>query len=83
MFGSVVPQHCKWAELLPSVGLEMVVHVVEWEWIYEMNVVEVAVVVEEHGRDNMDLGMEDIEENIKDIVDFSHQVLSNLIAKIG
>ena len=71
MFGSVVPQHCKWVELLQCVGLEMVVQVVEWEWIFKMDVVRVGVVVvvEVDGRDNMELGMEDIEENIEDIVD--------------
>ena len=45
--------------------------------------VEVVVVVEVDGRDSMELGMEAIEENIKDIVDFSHKVLANLIAKIS
>ena len=34
------------------------------------------VVVEMNGRDNMELGMEDI-------VDGSHKFLSNLVAKIG
>ena len=58
-------------------GLEMVVHVVKWEWIYEMDVVEV------DGRDSMELGMEDIGENIEDIVHFSHKHLSNLVSKIG
>ena len=43
-----------------------------------MDVIEVVVVVEVDGRDNMELGMEDIE----DIVDGSHKFLSNLIAKI-
>ena len=61
----------------------MVVQVVELEWIYEMDVVEVVVVVEVDGRDSMELGMEDIEENIEDIVDFSHKVLANLVSKIG
>ena len=79
MFGSVVPQHCKWVELLHCVGLEMVVHVVEWEWIFEMDV----VVVEVDGRDNMELGMEDIAKNIEDIVDCSHKFLGNLVTKIG
>ena len=64
-------------------GLEMVVQVVEWEWIFEMDVVGVVVVVEVDGRDNMELGMEDIEENIEDIVDGSHKFLANLVAKIG
>ena len=64
-------------------GLEMVVQVVEWEWIFEMDVVEVVVMVEVDGRDNMELGMEDIEENIKDIVDGSHKFLTNLVSKIG
>ena len=64
-------------------GLEMLVHVVEWKWIFEMDVVGVMVVVEVDRRDNMELGMEDIEKNIEDIVDFSHKVLANLVAKIG
>ena len=74
-----MPQHCKWVELLPCVSSEMVVQGVEWEWIFEMDVVEIVAVVEVDGRDNMELGMDDIE----DIVDFSHKVLSNLVAKIG
>ena len=83
MFGSVVPQHCKWVELLQCVGLEMVVQVVEWEWIFEMDVVGVVVVVDMNGRDNMELGMEDIEENTKDIMDVSHKFLANLVSNIG
>lgn len=83
MFGSVVSQRCKWAELLQCVGLEMVVQVVEWECIFEMDVDGVVVVVEVNGKDNMEFGMEDIEENIENIVDGSHKFLSNLIAKIG
>ena len=83
MLGSFVPQQCKWVELLPCVGLEMVVEVVEWEWIFEMDVVGVVVVVEVDGRDNMELSMEDIEENIEDIVDGSDKFLSNLVSKIG
>jgi len=55
----------------------MVVRVVNCEWIFEMDVFEVVVVVEVDGME------EDIEENIEDIVDFSHKVLSNLVAKIG
>jgi len=65
------------------VGLEMVVQVVEWECIFEMEVVAFVVVVEMNGRDNMELGMEDIEENTEDIVDGSHKFLANLVAKIG
>ena len=85
MFGSFVPQHCKWVELLQCVGLEMVVQVVEWECIFEMDVdgVVVVVVVEVNGKNNMEFGMEDIEENTNDIVDGSHKFLSNLVAKIG
>ena len=56
---------------------------VEWEWIFEMDVVGVVVGVEVDGRDSMELGMEDIEENIEDIVDFSHKVLANIVSKIG
>ena len=75
MFGSVVPHHCKWVELFPFVGLEMVVQVVEWEWIFEMDVVEVVVVVEVDGRDSMESGMGDIE-------DFPSKDLANHVAKI-
>ena len=81
LFGSVVPQHCKWDELLYCFSLEMVIQVVEWEWIFEM--VVVVVVVEMNGNDNMEFGMEDIEENTVDIVDGSHKFLANLVAKIG
>ena len=83
MFGSVVPQHCKWAELLQCAGLRMVVQVVEWECTFEMDVDGVVVVVEMNGKDNMEFGMEDIEENTEDIVDGSHKFLANLVAKIG
>ena len=83
MFGRVIPQHCKWAKLLPCVGFEMVVQVIEWEWIFEMDVVGVVVVVEVDGKDNMELSMEDSEENIEHIVDGSHNFLANLVAKIG
>ena len=44
-----------------------------------MDVVGVVVVVEVNGRDNMELGME----NIEDILDGSHKFLANLVAKIG
>ena len=64
-------------------GLEMVVQVVEWECIFEMEVVGVVVVVEVNGRDKMELVMEDIEENIEDIVDGSHKFIANLVAEIG
>lgn len=37
-----------------------------------MDVVGVVVVVEMNGRNNMELGREDIDENIDDIVDGSH-----------
>jgi len=47
-----------------------------------MDVVGVVVVVEVNGRDNIELGMEDIEENIEDIVDGSHKFLANLVSKI-
>jgi len=49
------------------------------EWIFEMDVLEVVVMVEVDCRDNMELGMEDIE----DIVDFSHNLLAKLVAKIS
>lgn len=42
-------------------GLEKVVHVAKWEWIFEMDVVGIVVVVLVDGRDIMELGMEDIE----------------------
>ena len=57
-------------------GFEMVVRVVEWGWIYEMDVIEVVVVVEVDGRDSMELGMEDVE-------DFPNKVLATHVAKIG
>ena len=82
MFGSVVPQHCKWAEILHGVGLEMVVQVFEWGWIFEMGVVEAVVVVEVDGRDSMELGMDDMEANIEDIVDFPNKDLANHVAKV-
>ena len=34
------------------------------------------------GRDSMELGMEDIEENSEDIMDFSHKVISNHVCNI-
>ena len=83
MLISVVPQHCKWAEVLQCVSLEIVVQVVEWECIFDMDVVGVVVVVEVNGSGNMELGMEDIVENIDDIVDDSHKFLFNLVANIG
>ena len=83
MFECVVPQHCKWDKLLQCVGSEMMVQVVEWECIFEMDVDGVVVVVEVNGKDNMEFGMEDIEENTEDIVDGSHKFLANLVAKIG
>ncbi len=61
----------------------MVVQVVEWECIFEMDVDGVVVVVEVNGKDNMELGMEDIKENTRDILDRSHKFLVNLVAKIG
>ena len=44
-----------------------------------MDVVGVVVVVEVNDRDNMELGMEDIE----DIMDGSHNFLANLFSKFG
>jgi len=64
------------------VGLEMVVQVIEWEWIFEMDVVGVVIVVDVRGRDNLELSMEDIEENTEDIVDGSHKFLSNIVVNI-
>ena len=48
-----------------------------------MDVVTVVFVVEVDGRDSMELGMEDIEVNIENIIDFYHKFLSNLVSKIG
>ncbi len=48
-----------------------------------MDVVGIVVLVEVDGRDILELGMEDIEENIEDIVDFFHKFLANLFVKIG
>ena len=48
-----------------------------------MDVVEVVVVVEVDGRDSMELGMEDIEGNIKDVEDFPNKDLYNHVAKIS
>ena len=51
-----------------------------------MDVDGVVVVVEVNGKDNMEFGMEDIEEDtddIEDIVDGSRKFLANLVAKIG
>jgi len=45
----------------------------------EMDVVGVVVVVEVNGNDNMELGMEDID----DIVDGSCNFLANLVSKTG
>ena len=82
MFGSFVPQHCKQAKLLQCVGLEMVVQVVECGCKFEMDVDGVVVVVEVNGKDNMEFGMKDIEEDTEDIVDGSHKFLANLVANI-
>ena len=41
------------------------------------------IVMEVDGKDNIEFGMEDIEENTKDIVDSSHKFLANLVAKFG
>jgi len=48
-----------------------------------MDVDGIVVVVEVNGKDNMEFGMEDIEENIDDIMDGSHKFLSNLVSVIG
>ena len=48
-----------------------------------MDVDGVLVVVEVDRKDNMEFGMEDIEENIEDNVDGSHIFISNLFSKIG
>lgn len=41
------------------------------------------VVLEVNGIDNNDIGIEDIEEKIKDMVDFHYKALSNLVTKIN
>jgi hypothetical protein len=74
----------------------MVVQVVEWEWIFGVLVWvvmgkvelrstegETDVVVEVNGMDNIDIGIEDSEEKIEDMVDFLYKALANLVAKIG
>ena len=38
-----MPQHCNWVELLQCAGLEIMVQVVEWGCIFEMNVDGVVV----------------------------------------
>lgn len=48
-----------------------------------MDVDGVVVVEEVNGKDNMEFGMEDIEENTEDIVDGFHKFLANLVANIG
>ena len=48
-----------------------------------MDMVEVVVVVEVDGRDSMELGMGDIEGNIKDVDDFPNKVFANHVSKIG
>lgn len=47
-----------------------------------MDVVKVVFVLEVDGRDRMKFGMEYVEENIDDILDLSHNILSNLVSKI-
>jgi len=61
----------------------MVVQVIEWECIFEMDVDQIVVVAEVNGKDKMEFGMEDIEEDTEDIMGGSHKVLSNLVSKIG
>ena len=39
--------------------------------------------MEVNGKDNMELGTEDIEENTEDMVDGSHKFLTNLVSKIS
>lgn len=38
--------------------------------------------VEVDGRDNIELGMDDIDDNIEDIVNLCHEFLTNLVCKI-
>ena len=43
---------------------------------------EIDVVVELNGMDNIDIGIEDNEENIEDMVDFLCKALANLVSRI-
>ena len=74
----------------------MVVHVVEWEWIFGVlvwmvmgkvelrsNEGDIDAVVEVNGMDNIDIGIQDREEKIEDMVDLISKALSNLVSKIG
>lgn len=74
----------------------MVVQVVEWAgifgvlvwvviWKVELRSIEgeTDVLVEVNGMDNIDIGIEDSEENIEDIVGFLYKSLSNLVTKIN
>ena len=74
----------------------MVVHVVEWEWIFGVlvwmimgkvelrsNGGDIDVVVEINGMDNIDDGIEDREGKIEDMVDFLYRAFANFVAKIG
>ena len=57
-FGHVVPQLCNWVELFQCAGLEMVVRVVEWGCIFEVDVdgVVVGQVVESKEREESCIG---------------------------
>ena len=59
------------------------VQVVDWGLIYEMDVVEVVVVVEVDGMDSVESCMGDIEGNIEDVEDFPNKDLANHVSKIG
>ena len=74
----------------------MVVHVVEWEWIFGVlvwmtmgnvelrkNEGDIDVVVEVNGMDNIDHGIEDREGKIEEKVDFLCRAFANFVAKIG
>ena len=72
-----IPQNCKLIEEFYCCGYEMVVQVVEWEWIFGVlvwmimgkvelrsNEGDIDVVVEVNGMDNIDDDIEDREGNI-------------------
>ena len=91
-----IPQNCKWIEVFYFWGYEMVVQVVEWEWIFRVlvwlviekvelrsNEGDIDVMVEVNGMDNIDDGIEDREGNIEDMVDFLCRAFANFVSKIG
>jgi hypothetical protein len=90
-----IPQNCKLIEVFYCWGYEMVVHVVEWEWIFGVlvwmimgkvelrsNEGDIDVVVEVNGMGNIDDGIEDREGKIEDMVDFLCRAFAKFVAKI-